>query len=174
MYLYLHLSLIFFSSISPLNILAYIYYLTGHLVVVWLLYSTWLRTEFRYLFNVFTKTWKYVEGKREKERRIMLSLVATTSASAHTTFVRMHFARTNFVLCLHSLKEKDFITIYLFIPFCYIFTRYKLLTIFLYTHIIVIINWPPWPGSSPRRPPPPPSSFSWFCPCSLSGVVKPW
>ena len=84
---------------------------------------------------------KYMHGRRKKEEeRIMPSLVATTSARARTTFVRTHFARTNFVLCLHSLKEKDFITIYLFIPFCYIFTRYKLLTTFLYTHIIVIIN----------------------------------
>ena len=42
---------------------------------------------------------KYVEGRKERKkkegRRIMPSLVAITSASARTTFVRVHFARTN-------------------------------------------------------------------------------
>ena len=39
---------------------------------------------------------KYVEGKRrKKERRIMPSLVATTSAPARKPFVRTHYVRTN-------------------------------------------------------------------------------
>ena len=37
---------------------------------------------------------KKVEG-RKKERKIMLRLVATTSASARTTFLRTHSARTD-------------------------------------------------------------------------------
>ena len=43
---------------------------------------------------------KYVEGKKEeeegrKEEGIMPSLVATISALARTTYVRMHYVRTN-------------------------------------------------------------------------------
>ena len=47
---------------------------------------------------------KYAEGKKEEEgrRRIMPSLVATTSASTRTMFVRTHSARTNY---LHKLKQ---------------------------------------------------------------------
>ena len=36
-----------------------------------------------------------ISGRKKEKRRIMPSLVATTSASARTTFVRTHFARTN-------------------------------------------------------------------------------
>ena len=45
---------------------------------------------------------KYVEGKnKKKERRIMPSLVATTSDSARTMFVCMHSAQTN----IHQLDH---------------------------------------------------------------------
>ena len=40
---------------------------------------------------------KYVEGRkkeRKKKERIMPSLVATTFALAHTTFMRTHYVRT--------------------------------------------------------------------------------
>ena len=41
---------------------------------------------------------KYVHGRRKKEEeRMMPSLVATTSASARTTFVRTHFALTKII-----------------------------------------------------------------------------
>ena len=56
---------------------------------------------------------KYVEErKRKKEERIMPSLVATTSALARTTCVRMHYVRTNervFIYCLKSVCLLKFV-----------------------------------------------------------------
>ena len=53
--------------------------------------------------------WKERRKKKEikKERRIMPSLVATTSALAQKPCVRTHYVRTNMVISLRSHNTLD-------------------------------------------------------------------